>query len=58
MFNPATGKTAWGEAQDRIFQNPGPGNGGRSQIDVSADINRALGGNGRDNIFNIQVTIF
>ncbi|KAJ3324321.1 hypothetical protein HDV06_000360 [Boothiomyces sp. JEL0866] len=58
LFNPKTGKTAMGVAQDRIFQNRGPGNGGTSQVDLSQDLNFQLGGNGRDNIDGIQVTIF
>ncbi|KAJ3260088.1 hypothetical protein HK103_001164 [Boothiomyces macroporosus] len=58
LFNPKTGKTAMGVAQDRIFQNRGPGNGGTSQVDLSQNLNFQLGGNGRDNIDGIQVTIF
>ncbi|KAI8899030.1 hypothetical protein BC833DRAFT_640223 [Globomyces pollinis-pini] len=57
LFNPATGKTVFGFASDRIFQNRGPGNGGTSQVNLTSTLNSQLGGTGKDNIENIQVEI-
>ena len=52
LINPANGNSVTGTVRDRVrnFQNPGPGQGGHSQVDISPDLNIALGGNGKDNL--------
>ena len=44
ITNPANGKSVIGIVMDRISQNQGP------QVDLSTELNKGLGGNGKDNI--------
>ena len=52
LTNRANGQFVMGVVRDRVrnFQNPGPGKGGDAQVDISPDLNIALGGNGVDNL--------
>lgn len=53
MTNNRNGKTANAVIMDRISQNNGP------QVDLSSELNLALGGNGKDNILDsITVEVF